>query len=372
MSLIFQVRHGLGVFVPTDEEAAGQKLAQLRDIAASLDEGGANPKKAIRAIKSMISKDPLFLRGYAVLAGIHDESDDEEESSALYVKGCREALKLMPEGFSGPLDAENSDVQCFLRCHAGYVEALVAKGDYRAALEASRRQLAFDPEDLFERRRELGELAIAADQLEEAGVILREQLSVRPTAHYSLAYLAFIRGDLPLAADHLRRAFILAPYAMFFLTGRLTAPNPFWEAGPEAPDYREDLLFVEMLGGDLWTHNEAAHGFLEWLCQTAAVLRELAAMVTISEKCFYASGDDCERVYKEAEAEFQKLMQGVEEKSSAALLAKVTDPQSGEEMAPWELLARTYREMADEAGEECGPGRDGGDDDDEYEEDEKS
>lgn len=382
MSLIFQVREGRGVFVPKDEEAAARQLTQLRDLADSADENPGQAKKARRAIKNMLSKDPLFLRGYAVLAQLLEDAEEEEEAAALYVQGCRAVLKILPEDFQGPLDTDDSDVQCFLRCHAGYVESLLAKNDYQAALEASHRQLAFDPEDMFERRRELGELSILAGRPDEAESILREQVGRRPTAHYSLGYLSHSWGDYPTAIAHLRRAFLLAPYAVDLLTGRLTPPNIFWEDGPQAPDYREDLLFVEMLGGDLWTRSEEAHAFIEWLSQTGQVLSERARMVLLSEKCFRADGPGADAALIEAEAEFRALLDAVDERSSADLAAPVVDPVGGEQVAPWELLARHQQRLAEDEGwdhgleADCDEG-DGEDceeyddfDDEEYEDDE--
>ncbi len=370
MSMIFQVREGRGVFVPKDEDAAARQLTRLRDLADSADEDPGQAKKARRTIKAMIGKDPLFLRGYAVLAQLLEEADEEEKAAELYAQGCQAALKILPDDFQGPLDTDNSDVQCFLRCHAGYVESLLAKSDYQAALEASHRQLAFDPEDMFERRRELGELSILAGRPKEAESILREQVGRRPTAHYSLAYLSYSWGDYPTAIAHLRRGFLLAPYAVDLLTGRLTPPNIFWEDGPQAPDYREDLLFVEMLGGDLWTREEGAHAFLEWLSQTGQALSERARMVLLSEKCFRADGPEADAVLMEAEAEFQALLDAVDERSSAALAVPVIDPVGGEQVTPWELLARHQQRLTEDEGWDHEHGPDCGCDDDceEYDE----
>jgi tetratricopeptide (TPR) repeat protein len=322
----------------------------LRDTAASADENPARAKKARRVIKNMIGKDPLFLRGYAVLAQLCEDADDEDQATELYVQGCRAALKIMPGDFQGSLNTDDSDVQCFLRCHAGYVESLLAQGDYQAALEASHRQLAFDPEDMFERRRELGELSILAGRPGEAEAILREQVGRRPTAHYSLGYLAFSGGDFPAAITHLRRGFLLAPYAVDLLTGRLTPPNPFWDEGPQAPDYREDLLFVEMLGGDLWTREKEAHAFIEWLSLTGPVLMERARMVLLAETCLRADGPKADAALQAAEAEFQAILGAVDETSSAALTASVIDPVGGEEVAPWELLARHQQRLTEDDG----------------------
>jgi len=358
MSLIFDVRNGLGVFVPKNSDEALKQQQRLRDIVAEEVEDEKALKKMIKAVKAMVDKDPLFLRGYAVMGELLGNLGDDEadmEASEVYVKGCRAALKIMPEDFQAPLDLENSEVQCFLRCHAGYVEALVAKGDYPAALEASYRQLAFDPEDQFERRRELAELCIMAGKLKEAEPILTAQLEERSTAWYSLAYLAFLAGDYKAAVTRLRRGFVLAPYAVDYLTGRLTAPNLFWEQGPRAPEPHDDLMYVEMLGGDMWSENQEAHEFMEWLSQTSLAMRERAAMVEISEKSFGRETGEAD-----AEKAFQALWDGLDDTSSAGLLNEICDPESGERLLPWRLLAldraRSRDYDGEEPGEDCGCG----------------
>ncbi|MDR1044472.1 MAG: tetratricopeptide repeat protein [Candidatus Adiutrix sp.] len=334
MSLIFQVVSGLGTFLPEDPKAAEQQRDQLRQIVAQAEDGEQSPKKIIRAIKNMIGKDPLFLRGYALAGEILGNAGEDDKASELYVKGCRATLKIIPETYQGPLDLDNADVQCFLSCHAGYVEALVAKGDYAAALEASHRQLAFDPDDQFDRRRELGELSIMTGRLDEAESILNAQLEERATAWYSLAYLALQNHDFVTAATRLRRAFVLAPYAVDFLTGRLTAPNIFWEQGPRAPEPHDDLLYVEMLGGDLWSENKTASEFIIWLSQTASALGERSAMVSLSERCFVDEISD-----EEAEMEFRALWASIDADSSTRLTRRVRDPREGRELYPWEMLA---------------------------------
>ncbi len=337
MSLVFEIKDGLGLFVPKNEDEALKQREKLREIVSEAAEDEKSLKKVIKSVKAMIDKDPLFLRGSAVAGEFLSNLGDDEselEATEIYVKGCRAALKIMPEDFKGPLDLENSEVQCFLRCHAGYVEALVAKGDYAAALEASQRHLAFDPQHQFERQRELAELAIMADQPEEAERILMEQVEERSTAWYSLAYLSLAAENYAEAITRLRRGFILAPYAVDFMTGRLTAPNIFWEQGPRAPEPQEDLMYVEMLGGDMWAENEEAHDFLEWISQTSLVLRERAAMVELSEKSFARGGAD-----EEVERDFQKLWAGLDDQSSSLLVGRVTDAETGEEVYPWELLA---------------------------------
>lgn len=349
MPMTFQIDQGLGTFVPTDEDAANRQLEQLRQaVMAIADDPGAF-KKSARTVKNLLSKDLQFLRAYAMLAEMYIDLDEEKEATAIHIKGCQAGLKIIPEDFNGPLDMENADVQCFMRCHAGYVEALVAKNDYQSALEASYRQMVFDPDDIFGRAAELGELAIMAGEAEEAAKILAEQTENRPTAWYSLGYLAFLSGDLPLAVSRLRKAFLLAPYAVSFLTGRLTAPNLFWEQGPRPPVFHDELYFVEMLGGEMWTLNEGARDFMEWLSQTGLVLTEKASLVKLSEKCLAAGG-----VTDEIETEFQTLWNSINEDSSRELVQPIEDPASGEMAPPWELLAAYHEQLADDDDSEDG------------------
>lgn len=348
MSLIFKVEEGLGTFVPGNEEQANQMLDQLRVAMGEMAEDVGTFEKALKTIQDILAKDPQFLRAYAMLAEVYIDLDDAETAAEYHIKGYQAGLKMMPEGFSGPLDLENADVQCFLRCHAGYVESLVNKGDYKGALEASRRQLAFDPDDIFGRGQEMGELSILAGLHEEAEEILAEQAAESPLAYYGLAWLALSRQEYVQAAVYLRKAFLSAPYAMSFLTGRMTAPNLFWEQGPNTPSYQEEMFYAETLGGDIWAMEEMPGQFIEWLSQTAVVQKEKAAMIALSEKCLYDGLPG-----NKAEAEFSAIWNAIDEKSCEALVKEVKEPASGRQAPPWVLLAEYQDQVAAWDDEEC-------------------
>lgn len=352
--LEFKIDQNQGIFIPTDPEAAQKQLADLQRIMAEAD--GGDSEKAIEEITAMIEADPLFLRGYALLGEVLFGADREEEATEVYVHGCLRALELLPDGYQGPMDMDDAEVQCFMRCHTGYVEALMLREEYDAAYEACLRQLSFDPQDMFERFREVGELAIKADRLAEAEKILQAQLEKRPTAWYSLGYISFANFDYAEAALRLRRAFVLAPYVVDVITARFTAPNLFWENGPRAPQYDEDMLYVHTLGGDVWCDDPKAQAFIEWLSQTSAALRERAEMVGISETCFRAQDVD-----PESEKAFQALWESVDLASSEKLTANLKNPEDGGELPPWEYLdrhdqRRQYDGDEEEHEEGCGCG----------------
>lgn len=350
MPLIFQLNEGLGFFAPEEPEVADKQLAQLNELLGPAEEENPNPKKIVRSLKSMISKDPLFLRGYALSGQILHDLGDEEQATEMFNRGYRAGLQLIPEDYEGPLNAENPEVQFFLRCHTGYVESLLEKHEYSAALAACRRQLVFDPEDMFARRLELGEICIMAGELEEAEAILLSQTEDRGTAWYSLAYLSFIQKRLAEAATRLRRGFLRAPYAVDFLTGRYTAPNLFWERGPKAPVFNESLFYLNSLGGEMWAEEHEARSFMEWLSQTSVAMFERASMVELSEVCF-----DSGEPGPEEDQALDDLWQTVDDETSGELIQWVQDPETCEEIYPWQLLARHHDRVSDDA-EDCGCG----------------
>lgn len=353
--LKFEINRGLGSFSPADQDQAQRQLAELKRIMDLSDRG--EESQAVEEIKAMIQADPLFIRGYALLGELLFSQDREEEATEVYVAGCRQVLDIIPPNFQGPLDMENAEVQCFLRCHTGFVEDLTLRGEYAQALEATRRQLGFDPDDMFERFREVGELAIKAGHPDEAESLLSQQLEKRPTAWYSLGYLSFSRGDFAQAALRLRRAFVLAPYVADIVTARFTDPNVFWECGPQAPRYEEDLLYVHTLGGDLWCDDSEARAFIEWLSQTSTAMRERAEMAAVSEACFRAG-----RIDAAAEKTFQSLWETIDQASSELLIAPVRNPDDDGDMTPWEYLDlhgqnQQFDDDGEEHGEGCGCGR---------------
>lgn len=351
--LSFKIEKGKGTFVPANAKEAGRLENVIRDLAATVNNGETDIPEALAIVKGLIAEHALFLKGYPVLAELLGDEGDEAEGA--YIDGCRAALKLIPSDFKGPLDVENEDVQCFLRCHTGYVESLKVKGQHQAAIEAVRRQLIFDPGDMFQREQELAELHIMDGQYDEARLILEAQAKNRPTALYSLAYLDFMAEKYAEAASRLRQAFLLAPYAVDFITGRVSSPNLFWQAGPRAPEFQEDLLYVESLGGEIWVSDPEALVFIEWLSQTSAAMGDRAAMVAISEKSF---GKD-EPGAAEADA-FMALWQKVGA-SADDLVKMVPNPQTGEMEYPWVLLGAYHDLLTEEQdcyehGDDCGCG----------------
>lgn len=352
--LTFKINQNLGIFTPTDPEASQKQLADLQRVMAETDDD--HSEKVIEEITAMIEADPLFLRGYAMLGEALFCAGREDEATEVYVRGCRQALGLVPADYSGPMDMDDAEVQCFMRCHTGYVEDLMLKEEYDAAFEACLRQLSFDPEDMFERYREVGEMAVKAGRLSEAEKILKAQLEKRPTAWYSLGYIALANFDYAEAALRLRRAFVLAPYVADVITARFTAPNMFWEQGPSAPSYDEDMLYVHTLGGDVWCDDPKAQAFIEWLSQTSAALRERAEMVAISETCLGGQA-----VKAESEKAFDALWASIDLASSEKLTANLRNPDDGEEMPPWEYLdrydsRRQFDDDEEEAEDGCGCG----------------
>ena len=352
--LTFKIENGLGVFVPADQDEADRQEEKLRDLVIAVGSGDTELEQAANQVRDMIKADELFLKGYPLLAEMVG-GDDDEQAEQVYLDGYKAALKIIPADFHGPLDAENADVQCFLRCHTGYVESLTVKGRYKEAIEAVRRQLVFDPSDMFERERELGEMHVMDGQYDEARRILEEQAKNRPTALYSLAYLDFMAENFSRAAARLRQAFILAPYTVDFITGRMTSPNLFWQAGPRAPEYQDELMYVEGLGGEIWTVDNEGLAFIEWLSQTSAALADRATMAAISEKSFLAG----EAGTQEAD-EFMALWEKAGD-ASVALVKMVKNPETGDLVHPWELLAEYHEKLNEENGlfeedDDCGCG----------------
>ena len=348
---------GLGTLFPADPAAYEEKLEALRGIVSEVEDHLETPEKAIEAVGQMVAADPFFVQGAAILGEMLNSTERDEEAEELYVKSCLAILKIMPKDFAGPMDVVNNDVQCFLRCHTGYVDALTAKGEYAEALKAALKQLAFDPEDLFARRLDLGELYIRNEDWDQAEKELQEQSEERPTAWYSLGYLYFVRGDYPRAAAHLRRGFLRSPYVVDFLTARLTAPNIFWDAAPMIGDYQEDMSYLEMLGGDLWSENREAHDFIEWLSQTSPALMDRARLVALAEGCF-----DRSIPTKEAEKTYAELWNALTPEAAEKMTGLVSDPQTGAEVYPWSLLNIYHEQMYQEGDfdedddDDCGCG----------------
>lgn len=342
MPLIFKVDdEGVGRLLPDDPAAYQAMVGQLHDIAAAMDGSRTSLKKALRALKSLIGRDPSFLPAYNALTDItmqlNMETEDFDEAYEWAFKGVKQAFKTLPPDFAGHLDMGEIPDRAFIACHNNRLEALIEGREFGEALEATRRQLALDPEDMFGCADSLGELLIVTKDPEEAGRVLQGQVAGRPTANYSLAFLAFGRGEYAAAATLLRRGFVLAPYAADCLAERPPRPNVFWHQGPQAPDFPAEVAYGRLLGAELWGSAPEAWAFLRYLDGTGLCLGERARMVALSEKCFHAQNGE---EMAAAEAEWHALLAAITDETSAPLVAKADDPVDGETLWPWEIYAK--------------------------------
>ena len=351
MTLEFKVTDGCGTLVPTNDSAYTKQVDQLSKL---IEELNTEPKieEAIKEVEKILSKDPLFVRGWDLLGELFEESGDEDQALQAYLKGYQAVSKILPADFNGPMDIANEEVQCFLRFHNAYLDSLLAGKNYTGALVALQRQLAMDLHDMFELKGNLGELNILAGNLDVAEDILSQQAEANPAAYFSLGYAAFKRQKYAQAVTYLRKAFIMAPYVGMFLSGQPAIPNIFWDNGPKAPSYTNDIHYVGMLGGELWSDDELEHAFIYWVSQTSLILMEKATMVGLAEQCY---GKPSDAVTKDITAKIEALLAGITDETSAVLVGELMDPVTDEKTTPWQIFLNHHHRLAAEEyeGEEC-------------------
>jgi tetratricopeptide (TPR) repeat protein len=257
-----------------DEEALDVLIDQL-------EAGRVTHKQALMQARKLEATTPdnlelqNFIANRLWALGLQDEAAD------VYERAFRRAQAHIPRGYTGQITWGEVDNRSFLRLAHGTLLGLMHRRDGKAAMALAQQMLAWCPMDNIGVQFLLGDIALLQGDHHAA---LQEYLKGAPNspAHwYQAALIAFREGDYVAACTYLRRGIAANPYIAEGLTGRtVLTEHLYWHAsnvhGPElAVDYLESAACD-------WTAEEI--DFVDWVFNTAPVLKERAAWMALNER----------------------------------------------------------------------------------------
>lgn len=292
--------------------------------------------KLLSTVDSVIKKEPSFLDAYAHAGDALLEIDETTEAFDYYNRGLGLALKLIPKTFKGGISWLYLDNRPFLRLHHGYILCLMHQGSYEEAARYIEQHLAWNPNDNVGVRYLLGDACLLAGKTVKARRALTKSVFSKeyvpdPSNAYSLGLLEFREGNYTAAAKALRVGFVANMYIAELLTGRvIEKPHFFWHGSSDASvkTAKEYLAQWGMLGQ--WEKTPQAIDFVDWLYNSAVVMRDRLEMTEIREGLAYE--EDLNKRIPFCERN-ERLVENIQKQ---AMLIQKVKGRRGEQRWPWE------------------------------------
>ena len=253
----------------------------------------------------------------------------QDEATEVYERAFRRAQAHIPKGYTGQITWSEVDNRSFLRLAHGTLLGLMHRRDGKAAMALAQQMLAWCPMDSIGVRFLLGDIALLKGDHHTA---LQEYLKGAPNspAHwYQAALIAFQAGDYVAACTHLRRGIAANPYIAEGLTGRtVLTEHLYWHGSNRyGAEWAVDYLNAPICD---WTPEEA--DFVDWVFNSAAVLKERAKLMELHEGLTYERDSDRRSPYAEKSANFVSC---ITDTLSHKMVRKVCN-RFDEEVWPWQ------------------------------------
>jgi len=259
------------------------------DLDRLLDElqaGQISDKQALLRARKLLARSPGNLEIQNFVANRMWALGMRDEATEVWQQAWRQALALVPKAFGGLIPWDELDNRSFLRIAHGYLLGLMHRGDGQAADGLATQLLAWCPWDNLGVRMLMGDIALMRGDTESALKIFLAGARSSPAQWYQAGQIALRQGDHVAACTNLRRGIATNPYVAEGLTGRTRLdPHLYWHGsscnGPEwAVDYLEGPACR-------WTPEE--RDFVDWVFNSAAVLRERAGWMALHEALTHES-----------------------------------------------------------------------------------
>lgn len=260
-----------------DEEVLDGLLAQR-------ETGQITDKQALIQARKLEATTPYNLEIQNFIANRLWSLGLKDDAAEVYEKAYALALAAIPKDFKGQITWGEINNRSFLRVAHGTLLGWMHQGKGKAAMALARQLLAWCPMDNIGVRLLLGDIALLQGDHQAA---LREYLKSAPNSPaswYQAALIAFRGGDYVAACTHLRRGIAANPYIAQGLTGRtVLTEHLYWHAsnvhGPEWATYYLDSAACN------WAPEEV--DFVDWVFNSAAVLKERAKLAELHEAITY-------------------------------------------------------------------------------------
>lgn len=313
-------------------------------------EGIERKAKTYRAylnkLDRLIEKEPDLLDAYNAAGAVCLELAEKTQSDGwvdiayeYYSRAFDRSYELIPDGFKGQIIWGILDNRPFLRSHHGLILCHLQSKKYTEAAKLMEKHLKWNPNDNIGIRYLMGDTYLHIGNCTKARkslvVGIAKDCVIYPSNAYSLGLLEFKEGNYSAAARALRLGFISNVYIAEILTGRnVEKPHFYWHGSSDATvAYAKDYLIQQNMM-ELWQTTPQVIDFVDWLFNSAMVMRERHEWAEIREGLTNESVLDKRRLFCEREELIRKNIQEVR-----LLIVKRTN-SAGEHHWPWEHSRR--------------------------------
>lgn len=310
-----------------------QELDQLMD---SLSSGRINDKQALLHAQKLLAQHPGNLEIQNHLANRLWTLEMRDEATDVWAKAYKQACALIPKGFDGQIIWSEMDNRPFLRVAHGYLLGLMERGDAKAAQKLAQKLLAWCPADNLGVRMLMGDISMMLGDTRSALAHFLEHAPDSPAHWYQAGQIAFKDGDFVSACTYMRRGIAANPYIAEGLTGRtVLAQHLYWHASNRY-GVEWAVNYLNAPGCD-WTPEET--DFLDWVFNSAAVLKERAKLVEQHEGLTYERAPERRRPFAEKSAYF---VSGITNTLSKKMVRKIKN-RYGIDIWPWDRHGLTQQ-----------------------------
>ena len=216
----------------------------------------------------------------------------------------------------------------------GYLLGPMHQGDGKAAKALAKKLLAWCPADNLGVRMLLGDISLMTGDTQSAMKSYLKEATDSPAHWYQAGQIAFREGDFVSACTYVRRGIAANPYIAEGLTGRTKInEHLYWHASNRnGPEWATDYLSAPVCD---WSAPEI--DFVDWVFNSAAVLRERACLMAQHEGLTYERDAEHRQAFGMRSS---YLMNELTDGLSNAMVKRVHN-RYGVETWPWERAGFT-------------------------------
>jgi tetratricopeptide (TPR) repeat protein len=257
---------------------------ELDELIDNLEVGRISHKQGLLRAQKLLAKFPGQLEIQNFIANRLWSLEMRDEATEVWGNAYRQASALIAPGFKGQISWGEVDNRSFLRVAHGYLLGLMHRGDGKAAKALAKKLLAWCPADNLGVRMLMGDISLMTGDTKSAMKSFLKEAATSPAHWYQAGQIAFREGDFVSACTYMRRGIAANPYIAEGLTGRtLITEHLYWHASNRnGPDWATDYLSAPVCD---WLPQEI--DFVDWVFNSAAVLRERASMMDQHEGLTY-------------------------------------------------------------------------------------
>lgn len=305
-----------------DEEALDLLLEQLQS-------GQISDKQALMQARKLEATKPYNLETQNFIANRLWALGLQDDATEVYERAYTHALAVIPKGFKGQITWSEIDNRPFLRLAHGTLLGLMHQRKGKAAMALAQQMLAWCARDNMGVRFLLGDIALLQGDHATALQLYLKDAQDSPAHWYQAALITFRQGDYVAACTYLRRGIAANPYIAQGLTGStVLMEHLYWHASNvHGPEWA--TAYLDSAACD-WAPEEA--DFVDWVLNSAAVLKERAKLAELHEAITYERDPVRRGTLAERRALFD---QGITPALSKKLVRKVRN-RYDQEVWPWD------------------------------------